>query len=244
MAHWGELALIALHRAKVAGLIRWTKWVGFQADTHNYSLVIPDHKKALDEKKYVELYQDYSDPEELHYFDEDSPEYIRLSNLLNEVSKDKSVLDIGCNSGFLSLKMKEKGCIVYGVDINPVLLKKAEKKGIKTFEAFAEKLPFEDEMFDIVSICYVLEHTLNPEKALKEAYRVLKLGGKIIGSVPTELGDWGKHNYIIHSEHLRYYTEKTLEKALKKAGFINVKIKKEYYKGRNVADSHFFKGGK
>jgi SAM-dependent methyltransferase len=42
-----------------------------------------------------------------------------------------------------------------------------------------ESLPFADETFDGVFICWLLEHALDPHKVLAEAYRVLKTGGII-----------------------------------------------------------------
>ena len=58
--------------------------------------------------------------------------------------------------------------------------------------AFAESLPFKDGVFDWVHMRSVLDHFSDPEKALLEAKRVLKPGGKILIGVTIKKGEWLK----------------------------------------------------
>ncbi|MDO8537271.1 MAG: class I SAM-dependent methyltransferase [archaeon] len=238
--HRNEMESIAKHRAKLKLLKKIVDFNEVKADTHFFPVIIPEKKKNLNFRTYEKLYENYSDPEELNYFDLDSPEYIRIKNILPEIKPELRVLDIGCNSGFIGKKVMEKNCVVYGIDINKKLLKKAKKKGLIVKKAFAEKIPFQNNFFHCAMMGYLLEHVLNPNKVLSEASRVLMSEGKLIGSVPTEFGDWGKHNYKIHSEHLRCYNMNMLRKSLQNAGFKSIKIKKEFYEGRDIADSYFF----
>ena len=55
---------------------------------------------------------------------------------------------------------------------------------IKFTKAMGENLPFKDGEFDTVLMAEVLEHVLSPEVFLKEAVRICKPGGRIIGTVP------------------------------------------------------------
>lgn len=73
-------------------------------------------------------------------------------------------------------------------DINPDMLRVGEERAKKwrfpaqvTFvEANAEELPFEDESFDAYTIAFGIRNVPRIEKALKEAHRVLKRGGKFL----------------------------------------------------------------
>ena len=76
------------------------------------------------------------------------------------------VLDIGCGSCWARSRMPDAEY----VGIDPV------DKG-QEFCGIAESLPFPDNHFDGV-LCYsVLQHVMNPEKAMQEAARVLRSGG-------------------------------------------------------------------
>lgn len=54
----------------------------------------------------------------------------------------------------------------------------------------AESIPFEDESFDVVLSTQVLEHVPEPARAMTEAVRVLKRGGRLVLTVP---GVWPTH---------------------------------------------------
>ncbi len=58
--------------------------------------------------------------------------------------------------------------------------------------AFAEKLPFKDAIFDWVHMRSVLDHFEDPVKAIQEAKRVLKPGGKLLIGVSIKKGNWLK----------------------------------------------------
>jgi ubiquinone/menaquinone biosynthesis C-methylase UbiE len=128
------------------------------------------------------------------------------------------VLGIGCNSGGLerTVLRTKKGSIVYGVDVNPELVKLAVQKGVIAKVARAEDLPFKDEYFDVVILSEVIEHFFDVDKALKEAKRVLKTGGVVVGSVPHPAGVNAAKGFKDHPYHARIYTVKELKKDLEK----------------------------
>ena len=84
--------------------------------------------------------------------------------------------EIGIGSG----KFAEPLGLKIGVEPSKAMRKLAKKKGLKVYNATAEKLPFEDERFDyalmVTSICFVDDI----DKSLREASRVLSHDGFII----------------------------------------------------------------
>lgn len=122
---------------------------------------------------------------------EDSTRYF-LS--LFEPKPGAKVLDCGCWDGANTLKYgkiigaKE----VYGIEINKLKAKEAEKKGVRVKVGnLNEKLPFQSNSFDSVVAYHVIEHLVNARGFAAEMNRVLKKGGYAIIGTPN-LASW--HN--------------------------------------------------
>ena len=100
-----------------------------------------------------------------------------------EVSDSDKVLDVGCGNGRLIYEISQKCNIqAFGVDISPNMIAecKVRYKGI-TFEVSnGEQLDFNDGSIDMVTICCVLHHLNNAQNFIKEANRILKIGGTLI----------------------------------------------------------------
>jgi demethylmenaquinone methyltransferase/2-methoxy-6-polyprenyl-1,4-benzoquinol methylase len=103
--------------------------------------------------------------------------------------KPKSkVLDIAAGTADISLEFlkKNKDFEVFHTDINLSMLKEGKKKLLNqgkitpSILCDAEALPFPNNYFDCVTIGFGLRNMTNKEKALKEIYRVLSPGGKIV----------------------------------------------------------------
>ncbi|MDY6965804.1 MAG: class I SAM-dependent methyltransferase, partial [Halobacteriota archaeon] len=62
-----------------------------------------------------------------------------------------------------------------------------------------EDLPFKDDVFDIVSCNFVLEHTKSPARVIEEMVRVLRPGGYCYLNVPNYIFPWEHHYKIIWS---------------------------------------------
>lgn len=106
--------------------------------------------------------------------------------LLNRLGFDpsgKKTLDIGSGGGLLAEEFARLGCRVTGIDPSEASLitarSHAEQSGldIAYLQATGEDLPFEDETFDIVYCCDVLEHVNDLDLVIAETARVLKPGG-------------------------------------------------------------------
>lgn len=124
---------------------------------------------------------------------EDSTRYF-LS--LFESKPGAKVLDCGCWDGANTLKYgkiigtKE----VYGIEINKLKAKEAEKKGVKVKVGnLNEKLPFQSNAFDAVVAYHVIEHLVNARGFAAEINRVLKKNGYVVIGTPN-LASW--HNIL------------------------------------------------
>ncbi|MCM8803620.1 MAG: methyltransferase domain-containing protein, partial [Candidatus Omnitrophica bacterium] len=107
------------------------------------------------------------------------------------IKKGEKILEAGCGTGNLAIKIKERGGDVIGLDNCKEALEIYKKKdpNAKTVLAdLREKLPFPDNYFDKIASNNTL-YIIPKEKqldTLKEFYRILKPGGKIIIANPRE----------------------------------------------------------
>lgn len=101
------------------------------------------------------------------------------------------VLDIGFEPGHLSMALSKLGCKIYGVTYKlwyPQSKERAKKYNIRynILNIEKDKLPYKSNTFDVVVLTEIMEHFyLDCYNALKESYRVLKKGGKIITTTPN-----------------------------------------------------------
>ena len=109
--------------------------------------------------------------------------------MVANLKEGDQVLDIAGGTGDLSMAFSKKvgtsGRVVH-TDINEAMLRTGRNrlidKGIilPTLVCDAEKLPFPDAHFDLVSVAFGLRNMTHKDAALKEMNRVLKPGGKLL----------------------------------------------------------------
>ena len=106
-----------------------------------------------------------------------------VSDFLNSLEKNSLLLDVGCGNGkYLSTN---ENLITFGTDRSGNLLSIAKEKNVNSqcFMADSLKLPVRSEFFDAVISIAVIHHFSNELlriQALKEIFRVTKIGGKVL----------------------------------------------------------------
>ena len=103
--------------------------------------------------------------------------------------RNLKILDFGSGDGFFAKTLFDDTSLnITGIDIDEKLLEKAKRE--KVYEQLkiydGTKLPFENNMYDLVISNSVLEHVENLSQTLQELSRVLKTGGQFFCSVMTE----------------------------------------------------------
>jgi ubiquinone/menaquinone biosynthesis C-methylase UbiE len=116
----------------------------------------------------------------------------KFDSVMNRIDKMSDILDIGCLNGnfynFLKMNYFKVNSFT-GLDFSEKLIARAKDRfpEQKWVVSDCYSLPFEDSVFDVVTLMEILEHVENPEKALSEAKRVCKNNGSIIITVPNML---------------------------------------------------------
>jgi demethylmenaquinone methyltransferase / 2-methoxy-6-polyprenyl-1,4-benzoquinol methylase len=110
----------------------------------------------------------------------------------------KEILDVATGTGDLAIQIaKIKPHKIIGIDIaeemlviaNEKIKKKKLNNLIKVYPADSENLPFDDKVFDAVTVAFGVRNFENLEKGICEMFRVLKPGGKVVileFSLPTK----------------------------------------------------------
>ncbi len=131
-------------------------------------------------------------------------------------TQNPKILDVGCGTGG-NLEMLAKFGAAEGVDVSDDALEFCRRKGLKAHKGLAEKLPFADESFDVVTALDVVEHLDDDIAGLSEMHRVLRTGGKTLIFVPAFMWLWGVQDDV--SNHRIRYTKQQITERLRQAGF-------------------------
>jgi ubiquinone/menaquinone biosynthesis C-methylase UbiE len=147
---------------------------------------------------------------------------MRLQRVKPHIPHNSVVLDVGCGRSATFLRTIfpyiKQGI---GVDFK---VENTQLSNIQTIQIILDdRLPFEDSSFDVVTMLAVLEHIENERQILKEIYRVLVPGGKLVITVPSiwsqPVLEFLAYKLKIVSEaeirdHKRYYNRQKLKRAL------------------------------
>lgn len=141
-----------------------------------------------------------------------------------------TILDVGCGGGFTIRRLlkRSKGAQVYGIDISEESVAKAKQvnatvldKQVFVCQGSAEKLPYEDGKFDLVTAVETLYFWPNLPDCMQEVRRVLKHGGRFAIMVEVVDNDSKWTNVV---EGMTAYPPEQLQELLDEAGFIHTEV--------------------
>ncbi len=105
-------------------------------------------------------------------------------------------LDLSCGTGDHALALAGRGFRVVGADISEPMLRVARSKAVRLglklplVQADAGVLPFGPGAFGLVTLILGLEFMAEPGRALSEAYRVLRPGGRLVVAILSRTAPW------------------------------------------------------
>ena len=111
------------------------------------------------------------------------------------------LLDIGCGGGLLAPHVAAKGYRHVGVDLTASAARRAAAATVAAVQADAARLPFADEVADVVVAGELLEHVGDPDRVLAEAIRVLRHGGRLVIDTIADTW-WGRFSAITVGERM------------------------------------------
>ncbi len=162
--------------------------------------------------------------------------HTRLNRIMSLVGRDpgRTVLDIGCASGYLGKLIKDLGNHVDGVEVSAAAADEARKK-LDTVYVFDIEQEWPEDIahntYDLMLCTEVLEHVFDPAQVLRSASQLLKSGGSIIISTPNFMS-WmnrvkflfGRFEYadqgVFDFGHIRFFTYAYLKKVLKENNLV------------------------
>ena len=141
-----------------------------------------------------------------------------VGRVCREMKKPRPrILDVGCGTG-ANLRMLSEFGAAEGVDVSAEALEFCRARGlVEVKQGAAERLPFADATFDLVTGLDVVEHLDDDIGGLREMRRVLGPDGRAVLFVPAFMFLWGVQDDISH--HRRRYTLPELKQKLSEAGF-------------------------
>ena len=174
-------------------------------------------------------YQEYHrDDDYLKYESHFRNIFEKRFKLISKYKNSGRVLEIGASSGTMLDLFLKHGWITYGVEPSGAG-KFAKAKGHRILRNEFEKANLKANFFDVVILNHTLEHMMNPLSVLRKVRRILKKGGVVYIDVPNFASfsaivsrEWWK--YLLPSEHIHHFTNRSLLKIINKAGLRKVKV--------------------
>lgn len=160
--------------------------------------------------------------------------------MIELVGSNKSVLDVGCSSGYLAKVLNAFGNTVTGVEYDPAAAEAARAVMDRVEVADLDHADlteiFGDTRFEVIVFGDVLEHLRDPLPVLRQARALLAPGGYIVISIPNiSHGDvrmsllLGRFRYVnlglLDVTHLRFFTRASLQELLADAGFTAAEVR-------------------
>jgi 2-polyprenyl-3-methyl-5-hydroxy-6-metoxy-1,4-benzoquinol methylase len=143
-----------------------------------------------------------------------------------------TILDVGCSAGTLAREMVAAGAVVDGVEVDPDAAREASRfcRQVVVGDFSAGEIDLPKQAYDVVLLADVIEHLADPVAALRRLRPLVGAGGFLLVSTPN-IANWsmrllhlaGRWEYtdrgLMDRTHLRFFTRRTLIRALEEAGY-------------------------
>jgi len=113
----------------------------------------------------------------------------------------RRILDIGCGIGTYVDKLRNYSDQVYGIDVEIDRVVQGATRLPNLLVAAAERPPFVSGSFDVILLHEVLEHVEDDRLVVKEAYRLLATGGRIVIFAPNRLYPFETHGIYCRGDY-------------------------------------------
>ena len=209
------------------------------------------NKKGLVQNVFDQVFDQYDLMNDLMSFGAHRIWKKNLIHMMNPSSKQK-LIDVACGTGDIAklfLDQVNKDAQITCVDPNKSMINKAKEKlnkfkNLRWIISPAEKIPIASNSFDFYTISFGLRNTKNLDKTLKEAYRVLKPGGRFLclefSKIQNSGLDLGYKNYsklipyigkfIVGEKQPYEYLVESIEKFINQDELINLMINNNFKK--------------
>ena len=167
-----------------------------------------------------------------------SAEYNNLINLevYKHIIENSECLDVGCWNGNLGYKLiKDKNCVVDGIDINKEGLLKAKQRGYRhtyniNFNNDKWSISSINKNYDYIIFSDVLEHLIDPSRTLLNLKTKLKSNGRAVISIPNSVFMLQRIEYLLGKftynvgfspdyTHVRFFTKKSIISLVENSGY-------------------------
>jgi 2-polyprenyl-3-methyl-5-hydroxy-6-metoxy-1,4-benzoquinol methylase len=149
--------------------------------------------------------------------------------------RDKKVLEIGPATGYITSVLRERGCKVTCIEVDPEAAQLAAPWSERTIVGDVERLDLAEvlprQRFDVVLLGDVLEHLVDPGDLLVRCRELLDGRGYVVASIPNvahgsvrlalvagrfRYTEWG----LLDRTHLRFFERESVETLFTEAGYV------------------------
>jgi ubiquinone/menaquinone biosynthesis C-methylase UbiE len=154
-----------------------------------------------------------------------------------ELKPEDDLLEVGCGNGHFIKNYASHVHSVAGLDLSELCIKLATKKNKKRIlagsaefvQGEATQLPWENNKFSVATSMGSFMIFPKPVESLKEMYRVLRPGGRVVVCIEWNAEDGKDHSKDVKKYGIQLWKEDDVRNMLKESGFSDIAI--TYAKG-------------
>lgn len=162
--------------------------------------------------------------------------YQNMAQVL-QLQPEDDLLEVACGNGYFLKKHASHVHSVAGLDLSELAVKMATKRnkdrvvaGTAEFvQGEASQLPWKDSKFSVATAMGGFPMFPKPLESLKEMYRVLRPGGRVVVNIEWNAEDGKDHSKDVKKYGMWLWTEDDVRTMLREAGFSDISI--TYAKG-------------